>query len=75
MKFLNALKIGAKFFISEYLLNMLGQHQLIELGIVPNIPIQLTQKSFSFIIIKCQGSKYAISRDTAQQLLVSEILF
>ena len=71
---LHTLKIGNKFFVSQYLIDQSERHQLLEIGMIPSALLEVVHKSFSFIIIKCNGYKFAISDGIAKKLLVSQVI-
>lgn len=62
--------MGTKFFVQRYTLDAFTKHQLIELGIIPSTPVEIMQKNFSFVIIKCRGARYALAKYIARQLMV-----
>ena len=69
MKTLSSIKIGAKFFVKKYSLDNFVKHELIALGIIPSTPLEIIQKNFSYIIIKCRGAKFALAESTAKQII------
>ena len=69
MQPLNSLKVGTKFLVKKYGLQGFEKNQLIELGITPSSTLEIIQKNFSFVIIKCRGGKFALAESTAQQLM------
>ena len=69
----NMLDKGARFFIQKFSLSNFQKLKLMELGILPKIPMQLLYKNrFGSTIIKCDGVKYAIDNSIAQNLLTSK---
>lgn len=69
MQYFHSLKVGAKFLVEKYCLDTLHKYKLIESGIIPNTPLEITQKNFSFPIIKYQGSKFVLAESTAQKFM------
>lgn len=70
---IDKLNKGTKFIIQNFSLDRIQKLELMELGILPKIQMQLLHKSrFGSAIIKCNGIKYAIDSSIAQKWLTSE---
>jgi Fe2+ transport system protein FeoA len=71
---INKLKNEAKFIIQKISLDKFQKLKLMELGILPKIQMQLLHNTqFGSIIIKCNGSKYAIDSRIAQKIFIDQI--
>ena len=71
---INKLNKGVKFIIQKFSLNKVQKFRLMELGILPKMPIQLLHRNlFGSSIIRCNGTKYAIDSSVSQKLLAFEV--
>ena len=73
-KLINEINQGAIFKIEKFLLDKAQKIKLMELGILPEIEMQLIQKQFfGSTIIKCEGNKFALDNSVVKKLIINEI--
>ena len=71
---IDKLNQGVKFIIQKFSLDKVRKLRLMELGILPKMPMQLLHRNlFGSSIIRCNGIKYAIDSSVSQKLLAFEV--
>ncbi|WPX97183.1 FeoA family protein [Candidatus Bandiella euplotis] len=69
---LTMLSKGANFVIQSFSLDNIQKLKLMELGFLPKIKMQLLHKNrFGSVIVRTNGTKYAIDNSIAQNLLIT----
>lgn len=71
---INEIAKSTKFIIQNFCFDKVQKLKLMELGILPNIQVELLYKNrFGSTVIRCNGAKYAVDNSIAQKILASEV--